>query len=118
MFMKSNAERTDIKAWVHSFGLVKRGEHNYALSRKALRLVSRPKRTRVSVSLHRIDKATKEGEIVLVPGKVLHTGKLGHRVKISALSYSAGAKESLKASGSNMIGIEELLKSKGVRIIV
>jgi ribosomal protein L18E len=116
--MKSNVERSDIKEWVAKLGSVKRGEHNHALSIRAKKLMLLPKRSRVSVSVYRINKSTKDGETVFVPGKVLLAGTLGHKVRIAAVSYSAKAKDAIKASGSTMIGADELLASKKIRLIV
>jgi large subunit ribosomal protein L18e len=117
MFMKSNVERSDIRDWIAKLSSVKRGEKNYALSMRVAKLVSLPRRSRLSVTVYKINKFTKEGETVLVPGKVLHRGTMQHKVNIAAVSYSEKAKAAIHASGSSMIGLQDALKSKGVRII-
>ena len=117
MKRRSNVERSDIREWIAKLSSVKRGEQNYALSSRLVRFVDLPKRSRLSVSLYKINKFTKDGETIIVPGKVLHTGVLQHKVRIAAVSCSQKAKEAIHTSGSSMIGLQDALKSKGVRII-
>ena len=68
--------------------------------------------------MDRLNKYTKDNEIILVPGKVLGTGNLNHKLTIAAFSYSETAKEKLKG---NIVSIDELLKKdpkgKNIRII-
>jgi large subunit ribosomal protein L18e len=115
--MEMNFERQDLHDWASSLAKVKRGTHNYLLSVKVTKLVNLPKRARVSVTVYKLDKNSKEGETILVPGKILHSGKLSHKIKIAAVSYSERAKKEISTSGSSMISIDEALKAKGVRII-
>ncbi|MBW3019010.1 50S ribosomal protein L18e [Candidatus Woesearchaeota archaeon] len=68
-------------------------------------------RSRRVVNLGRIARFTKENETVVVPGKVLGSGELGHKITVAALSFSESAKKQIDAKGS-AITIQELLKKK------
>jgi len=49
------------------------------------RRLSKPARRRAEVNISKINRYTKEGEIVVVPGKVLGAGRLDHKVVVAAL---------------------------------
>jgi large subunit ribosomal protein L18e len=70
--------------------------------------LERPRRNRAEVNIMKINKHTKEGETVVVPGKVLSEGELDHRVTIAALSFSGAALEKLKGQ-ADCLEISELL---------
>jgi large subunit ribosomal protein L18e len=118
--MKRIQERTDIKAWL---ALLSSGstKEEKAFRERVGKIVSRPKRSRRSVNLYKLDKVSKEGESIIVPGKVLSEGRLTHKVRITALDYSDAAKRALEESGSKIVGLEEMLKEKpkgGIRIVL
>ncbi len=83
--------------------------------------LERPRRIRRQVNLSRINRCTKKGETIIVPGKVLSSGELKHNLKIIALDASEAAKQKIKASGSELINIKDFFESnkptKGVKII-
>ena len=83
--------------------------------------LERPTRQRRVVNLSSISRYTKENEIIVVPGKVLGSGDLQHKVTISAFSYSDGAKEKIEKAGAKIVPLLELSKEnpsgKGIRII-
>ena len=83
--------------------------------------LEKPTRQRRVVNLSSISRYTKENEIIVVPGKVLGTGNLEHKVTISAFQFSDGAKEKIEKAGAKIIPLLELSKEnpsgKGVRII-
>jgi large subunit ribosomal protein L18e len=74
------------------------------------------------VNLYRLAKITKKGETVVIPGKVLAVGQLTEPITIACYAISKEAVERVKASGSKLITIEELIKQNpkgsGVKIIV
>ena len=84
----------------------------------AVQLV-KPKRQAIEVNLGKLDKLTKDGEVVVVPGKVLSTGELNHKLTLGAFSLSEKARAKLK--GSKVMSIEEMAKSykdgKGVKVV-
>ena len=83
--------------------------------------LEKPTRQRRVVNLSSISRHTKENEIIVVPGKVLGSGDLEHKVTISAFQFSDGAKEKLEKAGAKIVPLLELSKEnpsgKGIRII-
>ncbi len=69
-----------------------------------------PKRKRKNVNIEKINKYSKEGDVIVVPGKVTSTGELGHKITISALGFSEKAIEKLKKAGAIIKTFEELMK--------
>ena len=82
--------------------------------------LSGPRRNRVNANLYRINKKTKNNDIIVVPGKVLGMGELDHSLTIACLESSKTVKKKVESSGSKLISIEELLehnpKGSGVKI--
>lgn len=74
-----------------------------------------------SVNLEFLETHTKEGDTVIIIGKVLGVGTLHKKVRIGALAFSASARAKLKQSKSEIVSlIEEIKKNpraEGVRII-
>ncbi|MBN2458365.1 50S ribosomal protein L18e [Candidatus Woesearchaeota archaeon] len=78
-------------------------------------------RQRRIVNLYKLNKYTKEGEIIIVPGKVLGTGEIDHKLTVAALNFSQSAISKLARNKSTVYSIFELMKTnpqgKKVRII-
>ena len=83
--------------------------------------LEKPTRQRRVVNLSSISRYTKENEIIVVPGKVLGSGDLEHKLTISAFQFSDGAKEKIERMGAKIIPLMQLSKEnpsgKGIRII-
>ena len=83
--------------------------------------LEKPTRQRRAVNLSRINRHTKENEVVVVPGKVLVSGDLNHKLTISAYQFSEQAKDKLEKSGAQIVSLLELSKEKpdgkNIRII-
>lgn len=73
---------------------------------------------RPEVNLSKIDKYAKEGEIVLVPGKVLGMGELTKKLTICAYAFSSSALYKISQNGSKIISISDLIKKnpKGSKV--
>ena len=82
--------------------------------------LEKPTRKRRVVNVSRINHNAKEGETVVVPGKVLGTGELKHKLTVAAFDFSDSAKNLIEKNGK-AITIKEMMKSnpKGsnVRVI-
>lgn len=80
-----------------------------------------PKRKRINVNLEKINKESKDGDIIVVPGKVLSQGEINKKIKLIALDYSENAKEKLskaKIDYSDIINeIKKNAKMQGVKIL-
>ena len=79
--------------------------------REAAEALSKPRSRRVTVNVSRINRYTKEGETILVPGKVLGAGKLDHPVTVAAFSFSKSAKIKISEAGGKAITIPELIEA-------
>lgn len=83
--------------------------------------LQRPSRKKSIVNLSKIDRHTKENETIVIPGKVLGSGNLNHKLTISAYRFSGSAKEKIAKAGAKIIPLNELIqespKGKKIRII-
>jgi large subunit ribosomal protein L18e len=93
------------------------GKESSNFWRKIVKELERTKQQRREVSLFRLNKLTKDKEIIIVPGKVIGDDNLDHELTVAAFNFSKSAKEKIK----NTTTIKDLLKTnpkgKGVRII-
>ena len=84
-------------------------------------LLSFPRRKRIEMNLNEINEKSKNGETILIPGKVLSQGELEKKIKIAALNFSEKAKEKIKKAGASHLSILELIKenpkAEGVNIL-
>jgi len=78
--------------------------------RKISKKLSGPRSNRVEANLYRINKKTKENDVIVVPGKVLALGDLDHKLTIACLDCSQTARKKIEISGSKLLSIEELLE--------
>jgi len=80
--------------------------------------LNKPRRQRIEVNLAHIDRHTKKGDKVIIPGVVLGYGDITKPITIYAWKFSTPAQEKIKQSKSNAIYIDQLLKEnpKGKKI--
>lgn len=80
-----------------------------------------PRANRREINVRRLSQITKADEVVVVPGKVLGTGNLAHKLTLCAFSVSESAAKKVMESGGKIVTFEDLVKKhpdgKGVRII-
>ena len=83
--------------------------------------LNRPNRNRRAVNLSRINRFTKDNETVIIPGKVLGSGSVNHKITVVAFTFSDGAVEKLKKQNCSTLSIVEFMqknpKTADVRII-
>jgi large subunit ribosomal protein L18e len=76
---------------------------------------------RREVNVDKLSKFTKEGDVIIVPGKVLGAGNLGHSVKVYAYSISKLASRKINEAGGQILGLTDLIEKyphgSGVKII-
>lgn len=72
--------------------------------------LGKPRQRRVTVNVGRIDKHSKEGDTVLVAGRVLGAGPLTHPITVAAFQFSESARLKIEKAGGKCISIEELTK--------
>jgi large subunit ribosomal protein L18e len=73
-------------------------------------ILSGPRRKKINLNLEDINKISKSGETVVVPGKVLSQGEISKKIKIVALGFSEKAKEKLEKAKIPILGIAEEIK--------
>jgi large subunit ribosomal protein L18e len=82
--------------------------------------LKKPSRQRRIVNLYKIDRWAREGETVVVPGKVLNLGELNKKVDVAAFCFSQAAKDKINKIAKTM-SIKELMEKnpggKKVRIL-
>ena len=106
--MKLNIERAPTKEWMNIASKGMKESKHKGFWKSIYKNVAVPARSSASVDIYRIGRHSKENDLVVVPGKVLGKGKLGHRVRIAAIEYSDGAEKALRDSGCSIISINEL----------
>lgn len=78
-------------------------------------------RRQAEVNLSQINRHSKPEELILVPGKVLGSGVLDHKVHIAALNFSKKAAEKIDIAGGKCLEINQLMEKNptgsNVRII-
>lgn len=84
-------------------------------------LLSKSSRKRIVVNISKINRHTKKGETVVVPGKVLAAGEIKHPVTVAAYAFSQTAKTKITKAKGKCISIPELIeknpKGSNVKII-
>lgn len=80
-----------------------------------------PRANRREINVRRLAEVTKSDEVVVIPGKVLGTGALDHKLTVCAFSISERAAKKVVNAGGRIITFEDVIKKypdgKGVRII-
>ncbi|MGQ9624612.1 MAG: 50S ribosomal protein L18e [Candidatus Bathycorpusculaceae bacterium] len=72
--------------------------------------LSKPRRKSITVNLSRLNRYTQKNETVVVPGKVLGTGKIDHPITVAAFAFSEKAKEKIKTVRGKCLSLLELVK--------
>ena len=84
-------------------------------------LALKPSSARRTINLGQIDRFTKDSDVVVVPGKVLGTGNISHKIMLCSFSISNSGAQKVLQSGGKILSFTELIKNhptgKGVTII-
>jgi len=84
------------------------------------KILAMPRKKYIKINLDYIEKKCKNGEKILIPGKVLGSGNLTKKIDIAAWSVSKKALEKIKQSNSEFIWIGKEIKTnklKGLRLL-
>ena len=68
------------------------------------------KRNRIAVNVSRLNRYTKEGETVAVPGKVLGAGKADHPMTIAAFAFSDRAQSKIQKAKGSCLSLRDLME--------
>ena len=92
-----------------------------AIWKKVAQELEKPVSKKRIVNLKKINKLAKEGEIIIVPGKVLGDGSLDKKIDIIAYNFSESAIRKIEQSNSKAYLLKEFIKTnpkgKNTRII-
>ena len=96
-------------------------KNNAPIWSRLAELALKPSSARRTINIGQINKFVKDNDVIVVPGKVLGTGNISHKITLCSFSMSnTGAKKVLQ-SGGKILSFSELIKShptgKGVVII-
>src|SRR5574338_238971 len=69
-----------------------------------------PRANRREINVGRLAEISEPGQVLVVPGKVLGTGNLGHKLTVCAYSVSEGAPKKITSAGGKILSFEELAK--------
>ena len=116
--MKMNVEKQSVKVWLSALESASKGQRYAKLWKKIYSLVAVPSRKRTTMNLYKIDRNSKEGDNVVVPGKVLSTGAITHKFSISAIEFSAGALKALKEADCKVVDIKEMINAEKVHVLI
>jgi len=96
-------------------------ENNATIWREAAHHLSSSRRRRVAINVGRLNRHVKDGETVVVPGKVLGAGALSHAIFVAAFAFSGEAKSKILRAKGKCFSISELVeanpKGSNVRIM-
>lgn len=84
-------------------------------------LALKPSSARRTINVSEIDRLTKDGDVIIVPGKVLGTGGMSHKITLCSFSISNSGAQKILDQGGKILSYSELIKNhptgKGVTII-
>lgn len=84
-------------------------------------LALKPTRAKRTMNLGQLDKFVSDNDVVVVPGKVLGTGSLSHKITLCSFSISTSGAKKITESGGKVLDISQIIKNhptgKGVKII-
>jgi len=96
-------------------------ENDAPIWRDMANRLEKPSRIYAEVNLSKINRHAAENDLVLVPGKVLGAGALGHAVTVAALTFSTTAVDKITSAGGKCMTIEQILEENpagsGIRIM-
>lgn len=91
--------------------LRKQGRENKAeIWRDVAERMAKPRRRGVTVNLSCLERYTQKNETVVVPGKVLASGKITHSLTVAAFSFSGKAAEKIGAVKGKCLSFSDLVK--------
>ncbi len=84
-------------------------ESGSSIWRDMAKRLEKPRRSYAAVNIAKIKRYTNSDDRVLVPGKVLGTGEIGHSVIVGALGFSEQAISKIESAGGKCLRIEEMV---------
>jgi large subunit ribosomal protein L18e len=96
-------------------------KNNAPIWSRLAELALKPSSARRTINIGQIDKFVKDNDVIVVPGKILGTGNISHKITLCSFSISTSGAKKVLQSGGKIFSFSELIKShptgKGVIII-
>ena len=73
-------------------------------------IISNSRKKMPVVNLFEIEKESRDGDLIIVPGKVLGNGEITKKIRIAAMNFSESAREKLSKHKSEIVTILEEIK--------
>jgi large subunit ribosomal protein L18e len=96
-----------------------------AIWEKVSEILSRPRRKRVAVNIGKINRLANDGEIIIVPGRVLGGGLLEKKLVVIAESFSKTAWQKILDNGGKPYTLYDVVSKpslvegkKGLKLII
>jgi large subunit ribosomal protein L18e len=84
-------------------------------------LLSKSKRSRISINVGQIERHVSKGDIVAIPGIVLGSGIIENKVTAAAYKFTNQAKAKIEKAGGQCLSLVELAekhpKGSGIKIL-
>lgn len=119
---KKTTTKTDPALVALIFDLkAKERENGAGIWRDVATRLEKPRKNWAETNLSRLERYAKDGETILVPGKVLAAGSVSKKLTVVAYSFSDAAAAGIAAAGGKTMTIRELMaanpKGSNVRIM-
>ncbi len=92
-----------------------------AIWKAVLKELLKSRSNRREVNIGRLADVTNENDVVIVPGKILGSGNIGHKLTVWSFDISEVAAKKIIRVGGKLIPLDNLLQKypsgKGIRII-
>jgi large subunit ribosomal protein L18e len=85
-------------------------EKNAAVWKAVAEKLGKSAKNRCEVNVWKVGENTSKGDVVIVPGRLLGDGSIGHSVSVAAFKVSGSAKKKIESAGGKVMTIPELLK--------
>lgn len=85
-------------------------EHDAPIWRDIADRLERPNRVWAEVNVSRLQRVLDDGDVAVVPGKLLGTGRIATSVTVGAFQWSKSAKTKVEEAGGEVLRIEDLLE--------
>jgi large subunit ribosomal protein L18e len=99
----------------------KANEHKAPIWDAIASKLTKKKHNRVAINISRINRYSTENDTIVVPGKVLGSGVLNHKVTVAAFNFSSQAKDKIEGIGGKCLTIQALIKENprgsGIKIM-
>ncbi|NPA69231.1 MAG: 50S ribosomal protein L18e [Crenarchaeota archaeon] len=97
-------------------------ENKAKIWRYVAELLEKPRRKRIEVNVGKLERLCTDGDVVVIPGKLLGDGVLTKKITVAAYAFSKSAYEKVLRAGGRPISIPDLVrenpKGSNVKIII